>query len=234
MNDRIAVVAGGSGYIGREIVNELAEQGCRVISVSKTAFSPPEINECIDFIQGDMTSPAQINSVIERVVKQYGHIDILINTIGKNINCELDEITDEIWSDVINSNMKSVFFLCKIAGKEMQKNSSGIIINFASTAGIRALPQSPHYIAAKAGVIAMTQYFAKIYAPLVRVNCIAPGFVLTKNHKPESYASYEAVVQKIPMKRMAPVNEVVNSTIYLIDSPTITGHTLVIDGGLIL
>jgi NAD(P)-dependent dehydrogenase (short-subunit alcohol dehydrogenase family) len=116
----------------------------------------------------------------------------------------------------------------------MQKSSGGLIVNFSSTAGVRSLPQSPHYITAKAGIIALSEFFAKVYAPQIRVNCIAPGFVLTEHHLPKNYANYSDVVGRIPLGIMSSVPEIVKAILFLTSSSTITGHTLVIDGGLVL
>lgn len=96
------------------------------------------------------------------------------------------------------------------------------------------MPTSPHYIAAKAGVIALTEYFAQSFAPDIRVNCIAPGFVLTENHKPLNYKGYDSIIDSIPLHRMATMEDIADAVIYLLKAMTITGHTLVVDGGLIL
>jgi 3-oxoacyl-[acyl-carrier protein] reductase len=116
----------------------------------------------------------------------------------------------------------------------IEANGGGAIINIASTAGIRAIPKSPHYISAKAGVIALTEYLALALSPLVRVNCIAPGFVLTENHLPNNYSNYDEVINSLPLREMTTIEEIAEAIIYLTKSNTITGHMLVIDGGLIL
>ena len=181
-----------------------------------------------------MTHLNSIEECCKIISNKHKKIDVLINVIGKNRAGALNEITEEIWNDVIDTNMKSVFFICKTFYDLLSKSNEGAIINFASTAGIRALPKSPHYIAAKAGVIALTKYFAQVYAPRIRVNCIAPGFVLTENHCPEHYTKYMDVIERIPLNKMTTIEEIAETVIFLTKAKTVTGHTLIIDGGLII
>jgi len=234
MNKKVAIVVGGTGFIGREIVIELSKREYTVICISKSSNIPQFPVNNIVSICCNMTVHSNIQRIIGNIIAEYKSIDVLINVIGKNINVPLNDIDEIIWDEVIDTNVKSIFFTCRAVGNEMVKNGEGSIINFASTAGIRSDPESPHYIVAKAGVIALTKYFARLYAPNIRVNCIAPGFVLTDNHKKENYPRYNEVINKIPIKQMVPICEIVKSTMYLVDSQNITGHTLVIDGGLIL
>jgi 3-oxoacyl-[acyl-carrier protein] reductase len=181
-----------------------------------------------------MTDPVQIELVKEKIVSEIGNIDVLINCIGKNISVPYDRIDLQTWKKVIDTNLQSVFFLCQIFGQEMVKNDNGAIVNFASTAGLFPLPKSPHYIAAKAGVVALTKYFAQIYAPTIRVNAIAPGYVLTQKHKQENNMNYESTLCKIPLKRMATIDEIADATRFILNSSYMTGQILVIDGGMTL
>jgi len=234
MNSKIAVVVGGAGQIGCSVIKNLFDVGFQVICATKPKSGTQNSKSCVDYVQGDMTKLDQIENCAQAVFSRYGKIDLVVNVIGKNVKRPLEDIDEAIWQEVVDSNLKSVFFLCRTFGNYMLRGNGGSIINFSSTAGIRALPLSPHYIAAKAGVIALTEFFAKVYAPKIRVNCIAPGFVLTDDHMPENYANYNSTVGKIPMEQMSSVDEIAEATLFLANSRTITGHTLVIDGGLIL
>jgi NAD(P)-dependent dehydrogenase (short-subunit alcohol dehydrogenase family) len=232
MDNKIAVVVGGTGQIGASVVEGLKADDYFVICIAREASNVPILAD--EFLYGDMTKPGAVEEICKTVFANHEKVNLLVNAIGKNIKCSLAGINEEIWQEVIDSNLKSVFFICRTFTEYMQRNGGGTIINFSSTAGIRPLLQSPHYIAAKAGVIAISEFFAKVYAPHIRVNCIAPGFILTENHLPENYASYNDVVDRIPMGMLSSVPEIVKSILYLARSPTVTGHTLVIDGGLIL
>ncbi|MDD2245120.1 MAG: SDR family oxidoreductase [Syntrophomonadaceae bacterium] len=241
MNKRgAAVITGGSKGIGREISIKLASKYNILIVYKSDHVSAQETVDYVTSnggyatsISADMTNIIEIETVTKMAVSQFGEIDVLVNNIGKNIPCSLNDITPDIWNQVIDCNLKSMFFSTKIIGKEMMKNREGVVINISSTAGIQPLPESPPYIAAKAGVIALTKYFAQVYAPIIRVNAIAPGYVLTENHKPENYSKYENVIKRIPINRMANLSEIADAVFFLTENAKyITGQTLVLDGGL--
>jgi len=234
IRSKVAVVVGGTGQVGQLSLIALRDEGYHPISISMIKRDSYKTVAGVDYLFGDMTKLVQIERCCAEILSKHRQVDVLVNILGKNIKCPLNEITEDIWNEVIDVNLKSIFFLCRTFGESMIKIGGGSIINFASTAGIRAVPQSPSYIAAKAGVIALSEYFAKIYAPTVRVNCIAPGFILTENHKPESYTNYNDIISMIPLKQMTTVEEINNTILFLASSQTITGHTIVVDGGIIL
>jgi NAD(P)-dependent dehydrogenase (short-subunit alcohol dehydrogenase family) len=234
MRKKVAVVVGGTGQIGNIVIDDLLRSEYLTICISSSEKTDIERKSGVDYIFGDMTRLEQIEKCRSMIADKYKKVDVLINAIGKNKRSSIGDITEEMWNEIIEANLKSVFFICRTFANLIQKDNGGTIINLASTAGIRALPQYPHYIAAKAGVIALTKFYAKALAPKARVNCIAPGFVLTTNHLPESYANYDSVVSRLPLKQMTSIEEVAEAVIYLASSKTITGHTLVIDGGLTL
>jgi len=234
MRRKVAVITGGTGQIGKGIIDVFLKDDYVTICISGSEKANTERNPYVEYFFGDMTKLEQIESCFSAVANKYNKVDVLVNALGKNSGGSLNEITEEMWDTVIDTNLKSVFFICRTFAELIKRDGGGSIINFASTAGIRALPQSPHYIAAKAGVIALTEYFARIFAPSLRVNCIAPGFVLTENHMPENYVAYNDVIDHLPLKQMSPIEEISEAALFLANSKTITGHTLVIDGGLIL
>ena len=234
MKEKTAVIIGGTGQIGKYIVEVLQKEGYFTICVSLEPLSDTEKNQGTEYFVFDMSDPKGIEECCAKILEKHGMIDSLINIIGKNRSGTLYEITEEMWNDVINTNFKSVFFICRTFKKLFAQNNQGAIINFASTAGIRALPTSPHYIASKAGVIALTEYFAQSFAPDIRVNCIAPGFVLTENHKPLNYENYDIIIDSIPLHKMVALEDIANAVIYLLKAMNVTGHTLVVDGGMIL
>lgn len=226
-----AIIVGGSGEIGSMITKKLSYE-YNIICIHKNPDPVANVfQESMD-ICADMTDPVQIEDIVKNIRSKYKSIDVLVNCIGKNIAVSLDKLDLHIWKDVIDTNLQSVFFLCKIIGTEMMRQKSGVIVNFASTAGIKPFPKSPHYIAAKAGVIALTKFYAQIYAPFVRVNAVAPGYVLTKSHIRD--VGNTNIIDKIPLKRMATVEEIVNTVKHIIESSYMTGEIVVVDGGLTL
>jgi len=234
MSQKLAVVVGGTGEIGRGVLDIMVREGYFTICVSRPPKISIERKANVEYYFRDMTKLEQIEECFSAIANKHKKVDVLINLIGENKIGTLCEITEEIWDAVIDSNLKSIFFICRTGAELVKKDGGGSIINFTSTAGIRALPQSPHYIAAKAGVIALTKYYAQILAPEVKVNCIAPGFVLTNSHTPENYLNYNNAINHLPLKQMSSIEEVAEAVLFLINSKTITGHTLVVDGGLIL
>lgn len=234
MKRKTAVVIGGTGQIGVHIVRALQKEGYLTACISSRPLLDSEQNQGTDYYVFDMSQPGSIEICCAAISEKYGVIDSLVNVLGKNRMGSLYEITEEMWDDVIDTNLKSVFFICQAFKRVLDPYSGGSIINFASTAGIRALQKSPHYVAAKAGVIALTEYFAQAFAPNIRVNCVAPGVVLTENHKPENCANYDDMIERIPLHQMTTIEDIVDAVLYLMKATSVTGHTLVVDGGLIL
>lgn len=234
MKRKISVIIGGTGQIGSHIVRALQKEGYLTVCVSSRPLPNSEQNQGTEYYVFDMSQLKSIKMCCAAISEKYGAIDSLINVLGKNRRGSLYEITEEMWDDVINTNLKSVFFICQAFKRILDPCKGSSIINFASTAGIRALPMSPHYVVAKAGVIALTEYFAQAFAPSISVNCVAPGIVLTESHKPTKCANYDDMIKRIPLHQMASIEDVVDAVLYLMKAKTVTGHTLVVDGGLIL
>ena len=234
MKEKTIVIIGGTGKIGKYVVARMQKEGFHTVCVSLNPLSDADKNIDAEYHVFNMTCLENIEKCCTVISERHSFIDGLINIIGKNRSSSLDEITEEAWNDVIDTNLKSVFFICRTFKKLFNLSIGGTIVNFSSTAGIRALPRSPHYIAAKAGVIALTEYFAQLFSPHIRVNCIAPGFVLTDNHNQDNYTNYNDVVERIPLHQMATIADIAEAVVYLLNAKNVTGHTLVIDGGLIL
>lgn len=184
-----------------------------------------------DIIQTDMTKECLVKQLFEMIFYKYGKLDFIINCIGKNRHETDENINEDSWDEVLNNNLKPIFFTGKYYKKYFFKNNEGCWINFSSTAGIRGIPKTPHYIVAKSGVISLSKYYAKLLAPYIRVNVIAPGFVETFSHKS---VAYDSIRESTPMKRMASLEEILDTVYYLMKCKFLTGQTIIVDGGLIL
>lgn len=185
----------------------------------------------VEIVQGDMSNEEVVETIFSNIYLRYSKIDLIVNCIGKNIekiDCEIDE---HCWDDVLSNNLKPILFIGRYYYKFQQNGQNGCWINFSSTAGIRGIPVSPHYIVSKAGVIAMSEYYAKILAPNIRVNTIAPGFIETSQHM---NSSYDSIRSSTPLKRMATFEEIADTVIYLAKCEFVTGQTIIVDGGLVL
>lgn len=234
MNKKICMLIGANSEIGIHIAKAMSQQYQLILVWHNNREKiDSNINTLFyaDIIQKDMTDECAVQALFQYAYKKYSKVDFVINCIGKNIRQSDESIHSESWDDVLSNNLKPVLFIGRYYSKYIGKADHGCLINFSSTAGIRGIPKSPHYIVAKAGVIALSEYYAKILSPYIRVNTIAPGFVNTKSHISDAYNS---VRELTPLKRMATMDEIVATVNYLIECNFITGQTIVVDGGLTL
>jgi len=229
---KTCIITGANSEIGMSIAESLYGSHSLILTWHKNNERIVEFAKTrsdVSVYKYDLRVERNSISLMENASREFGHTNILINCIGKNsYNDNIDEM---VLREVVESNLNPAFFLCKHYHKSVSSGLPGCIITFASTAGIRAIPSSPHYIAAKAGIIALIEYYAKVLAPNIRVNAIAPGFVETEKHKS---GKYDEIKRKIPLKRMATLPEIVRTVNYIIECEYLTGETIIIDGGLVL
>lgn len=232
MEHKICLITGANSEIAKAIAEQFESDYHLILCWHQNNERITELlkKDNVTSVQADLQHEKQVKTLIYDLFQQYNKIDLLINCIGKNSYVPDDEISEEIWDDIIAVNLKPAFFLCKYFLEYCNKINKGCIIHISSTAGIRPLPTSPHYITAKAGLIALSEYYAKIMAPNIRVNTIAPGFVQTQRH---TSPSYDDIRKRIPMQRMADLSEIAQTVLYLAECQYITGQTIIVDGGLI-
>ncbi len=234
MKNKICLIAGANSETALAIAERFREDYHLILCWHKHSGRIQNLlaQKDINSFCGDLRHEEQCKKIMEECRNRYSHIDVIINCIGKN-NKEKD-ITEEIWDDVMSSNLKPAFFLSKYYWKYFYEEQCcehhGCMIHIASTAGISPAPSSPHYVTAKAGVIALSKYFAKIMAPYVRVNVIAPCYIDTSNHRvPE----YDEAREHNPMKRFATTEEVAQTAAYIVDCTYLNAQTIILDGGMI-
>ena len=230
--NKICLIAGANSEIACTIAKRLVDEYTLILCRHENHQRIDELLKIpnTSCVQADLRDEVQVDNLMKSIFREYKTIDLLINCVGRNISVAESELSEAIWDEVISANLKPAFFLCKFYLRYRSENSSGCIINFSSTAGIRPLPSSPQYITAKAGLIALSTYYAKIMAPHVRVNVIAPSFVQTQKH---NSPAYDSIRNQIPLKRMATLSEIVETVKYIADCNYLTGQTIVLDGGLI-
>ncbi len=244
LTDRVALVTGGAGGLGKAIGRGLAACGAKVafgdIETGSAEVVAAEVNAQGRTALGialDVTDARSIQDAADLLCKEFGRIDILVNSHGVTKRMPSEELPEAEWDRVIAVNLKGLFLCCQIVGRIMLQQRSGSIINLASIGGLVALPLSAAYCASKGGVVQLTRTLGVEWAPRgVRVNAIAPCSVNTPlvqkvlSAEPE-YRS--RVIEKIPAGRIAEPSDMVGAALFLASdaSAMVTGTVLSVDGG---
>ncbi len=243
--DKIVVVTGGSRGIGKSIAVAFGEAGAKVVVAARKVHLLKEVVEEIQakggdgfYVECDLTKDETIYGLIDKAVARYGRIDILVNNagIGPWVK-KSEEVTKEMWEEVLQVNLIAPFLLCREAGKIMMKNNWGRIINIASVGGAIALPRQIAYCAAKGALIQMTKVLGIEWAEKydITVNAIAPGYIatdLTAGMRASEKIS-KNLLQRTPRRRFGEPDEIVGAALYLASESAsyTTGSVLFIDGG---
>lgn len=233
---RVALVTGGARRVGRALVQALADRGARVAvhhhdSPEDAATLISALTACgIDAaaFRSDLRQPDSPAQLIADVASHFGSLDILVNSAAIMVRSPLDEITTESWDDTFALNLRAPFFCARAAAHAMGERG-GVIVNLADLAGIEAWPAYAAHGISKAGVIHMTRVLARILAPRVRVNAIAPGAVLLPEHWSAEDAAH--LVRTTPLGRIGSPEDVAQAMLYLIEADYVTGDLVVVDGG---
>jgi len=233
--NKVAVVTGGSRGIGMEICKAFASQGARVIA----ADMGPLTYECagVDYLPLNVSDSAACKAFFDQVLATYKHIDILVNNAGITRDAMTRKMTDEMWDAVINVNLKGVFNLTRHVGPQMEIDGGGSIINISSVVGLFGNIGQANYAATKAGVIGLTMTWAKEFARKgvpVRVNAIAPGYVMTDILKTVPEDLLKEFAQMTMLKRLGQPDEIAKVALFLAsdDASYITGQTISVNGGM--
>lgn len=234
---RTVIVTGARGGIGEATAQKFLELGDRVYGTD-LAFDETS-HEFIEVIC-DVTDADAVSGLIERVVRETGRIDVLVNNAGIRVEADVIDTTIEEWNRMMAVNLTAVFLGCKFALPHMLKQASGAIVNVASTSGLNPLPNRAAYCANKAGVIGLTRQMALQYARQgVRVTAVCPGSTLTpftrgamaRTGNPA--AAQAGISERVPIGRFAEAEEIASAIVYLAsdEASFITGSVLDVDGG---
>ena len=245
LSGKVAAITGGHSGLGKAISEGFAESGANLVIAARRFELCQEVCKEISDKYGvkclplrcDVTDTAQTNNLIEATVKEFGKVDILVNSAGVGGSEKpVVEMTDEDWDSTMNIDLRGAFLCSRAAAKEMIKQKSGKIINIASIMGIIAPRNMAAYCASKAALIHLARVMALELARYnIQVNSICPGYFDTPLND-EFFASEpgkKLIERSIPMRRLGNIDELKGSAIYLASpaSSFTTGAAVVIDGG---
>jgi len=254
--NRVALITGAAGGIGRGIAVKFASEGCDVVAAD---LKSDGANETLNLVkeqgrdgialQVDITKSAQVQAMVEKAIEKFGKIDILVNSAGSLFNDAdhtkktIADIPEEDWDTMLNINLKGAFLCCKYVSPYMKEKRYGKIINFSSLGAIHPPTVAPHYNAAKAGIMALTLDSALELGPFgITVNSIMPGPIrtsfydrivstLTEEGKEQRFAKLS---DGIPMGRMGTPEDIAGPALFFASdlSQFVTGVNMLAAGGL--
>lgn len=243
LENKVAIITGSSRGIGRRIAEVFAVNGASVIInyfhsdvdarnvvriiKKQTGTSPLSI-------KADVSTADGANQLVNAAINNFGRLDILVNNAGITIRSSTLELDEKNWDLVMAINLKSAFLCSKAAIPAMLKNKQGSILNIASIRGLTGSSNSMHYAVSKSGVITITKSLAMEFAPLIRVNAIAPGYTMTDLHSHLDKNDISKIESTIPLRRFGSVDDIAKTALFLSsdDAGYITGETIIVSGGL--
>lgn len=244
LQDKVALVTGGSRGIGKAIVMRFAHEGANVVLTGRNLEAAEKVAEEIRQEGGHATALAvnatvvtEVDGAIKTIVDKFGRLDILVNNAGITRDNILLRMRDDEWNDVIATNLTGYFNHIRAASKVMVKQRSGKIINLTSIVAQMGNRGQANYSAAKAGVIGLTKSVARELASRnIQVNAVAPGFIDTDLTSGLAEAVKDSLLQSVPLGRIGTPDEVAGVILFLAsaDADYITGQVLNIDGGLVM
>lgn len=243
MENRVALVTGGSRGIGKSICLELAKAGYDIVTcyTSKSAEAEETVAACKAFgvnaaaYQANVTNEADVTELFAQLKTQFGRIDVLVNNAGITKDDLLLRMSEEAFMQVIDVNLKGAFLCCKAASKMMLKNKYGRIINISSVVGLGGNAGQANYAASKAGLIGLTKTIAKeLGGKGITANAVAPGFIQTDMTDQLSEEAQNFWEERIPRKRLGKPEDVAAAVRFLAseEADYISGQVLAVDGGM--
>lgn len=236
-NGKTVIITGGANGIGKAIVRQFSELGANIVVADVNEDKGIKLrndlkNELltVDFIKTNVKNLDEINKLMTETIELFGSIDILINNAGISRFHSFWEMTSEIWDDVIDTNLKGLFF-CSLEAAKYMKNNGGKIVNIASTRAFMSEPNTEAYSASKGGIVSLTHALATTLSPhSITVNCISPGWIETENYDQLKINDHNQHLSN----RVGKPEDIARACIFLCDpnNDFVNGENIIIDGGM--
>jgi len=242
LNGKVAVVTGCDTGLGQGMAIGLAEAGCDIVGINiveptETIARIESLGRKFLSLQADVSKTDTLSALVDQAVSHFGHVDILVNNAGIIRREDAINFSEKDWDDVMNINIKSVFFMCQAVAKQfIAQGNGGKIINIASMLSFQGGIRVPSYTASKSGVMGITRLMANEWASQgINVNAIAPGYMAT-NNTAALRADEErnaAILERIPASRWGTPEDLAGPVVFLASSASnyINGYTIAVDGG---
>jgi pteridine reductase len=227
----LALVTGAAHRLGKSFALTLARLGYDIVlhyhssteSAFQTKLEIESLSRNVTLAQADLTNPSEINSLLST----FHSLDVLVNSAAFIPSGNVDALTLENWDTALDLNLRAPFLLARECAKKM--TDGGLIVNITDVGAQKAWSRYPSYTVSKAALESLTRILARALAPKIRVNAIAPGFVLGSDIVPPE--EWERLIGRIPLKRPARTEEVASALEFLLRNQYVTGQTIVVDGG---
>ncbi len=227
----LALVTGAAHRLGKAFALTLARLGYDIVlhyhssseSALQTRLEIESLSRSVFLVQADLTEPTEITSLLST----FHTLDVLVNSAALMPSGNVDSLSLENWDTALDLNLRAPFLLAQACASKMTEG--GLIVNITDVGAQKAWSRYPSYTVSKAALESLTKILARALAPKIRVNAIAPGFVLQSEVVPAE--EWERLIGRIPLKRPARTEEITSALEFLLHNQYVTGQTIVVDGG---
>jgi NAD(P)-dependent dehydrogenase (short-subunit alcohol dehydrogenase family) len=244
LDNRIAIVTGGSRGLGKEMARALAEAGASVAVCSRNAQQARDAAKELQAASGqdcrgyacDVSNAEQVEALVGQVLAELGQVDVLINNAGINIRGPIEDLSLEQFLEVQATNVTGVWLMCRAVARHMKERRRGRVINVGSTLSVVSMPERTPYATSKGAVLQLTRTLALEWAPYnITVNAILPGPFATEMNRPliDDPKMYETITSRVPLGRWGELQEIGGLALFLASdaSSFVTGGGIAVDGG---
>jgi NAD(P)-dependent dehydrogenase (short-subunit alcohol dehydrogenase family) len=242
---QVALVTGASSGVGEACAKRLVAEGAAVTLLARRRERLEEIADEIADSEKVLVTPAdvrhssEVEAAVVATVEKFGRVDVAIASAGIGRVCPLPDLTDDRWAAYIDTNLTGAFYVCRAVGLRMRGQGSGVIVTIASSYALIGAAGYAAYCASKGGLVQLTRALGAELAPEVRVNCLCPGGIETpmtdddRAHYPDPEEARRRALGRIPLGRLATVDEIAAATLWLAseEAAFATGTVMALDGG---